>query len=302
MKHYLHVIAALTAASAIAQANASVANLPYHGLNYELGYEWQSDKTQLLNLSLNGLGLDGLSVEALAMYDSLNNDTSPGIGIRYNQPMLFDRFSLSAATRHYWTSSDDVSPNGQIMLGGRYQTPINDRHGLEWGIGGYYNIIDRNAQTGASVEHDKAGAFLSVSWRYQPSAPVEPDDSFVTEPVTHTEEVLPVVATPEQATEPALLGSVSFVENGSTIINSRIPETASKTRHNVNFIAHYSCSGTDIYNNWLSLRRIEKAKNQLLDSGFSFSREGYTIAKDCVPVSDIRVDAWESPAESATAV
>ena len=305
MKHYLHVIAALTAASAIAQANASVANLPYHGLNYELGYEWQSDKTQLLNLSLNGLGLDGLSVEALAMYDSLNNDTSPGIGIRYNQPMLFDRFSLSAATRHYWTSSDDVSPNGQIMLGGRYQTPINDRHGLEWGIGGYYNIIDRNAQTGASVEHDKAGAFLSVSWRYHPSTPAQQAEpvtsgSLLTEEppaVTRSEEVLPVAAT-----EPTLLGSVSFVENGSTIINSRIPVTASKTRHNVNFIAYYSCSGTDIYNHWLSLRRIEKTKNQLLDSGFSFSREGYTVAKDCVPVSDIRVDAWESPAVSVTAV
>ena len=301
MKHYLHVIAALTAASAIAQANASA-----HGLNYELGYEWQSDQTQLLNLSLNGLGMDGLSVEALAMHDSLNNSTAPGIGIRYNQPMLFDRFSLSAATRHYGTSSDDVSPKGQVMLGGRYQTPINARHALEWGIGGYYNIIsDNDAQTGSAVaeEHDKAGAFLSVSWRYQPSEPVQrarPNASLLTEEppaVVRIEEVMPVAATaPAQpATEPTLLGSISFRENETKIINAGIPETAPKTQYDLDFIAYYSCSGTDSYNQWLSMRRIEKTKELLLDSGFDFSYGGYRVANDCVPVDDIRVEAWEDP-------
>ena len=172
------------------------------------------------------------------------------------------------------------------MLGAAYQLPINTHHALEFGAGGYYNILDRDSLTPDS--HDKASAYLSVSWRYNPAAREK-----VVVPGPPVEEiVVPLVV---QKVEPDYsISTIHFAFNSTFVISSEITATPEKAQYDVDFVAYYSCSGTDSYNRWLSLRRIQKAKDMMLARGFRFNREGYMVSPNCTTVPEIRVEISEA--------
>ena len=297
MKEYLRFASALLVAPMLAQGADGFGDSEAT-LGYKAGYEWQSSDTQLLNLSLTGLASDYFSIEALALYDQLNNETSAGLGIRYSQPVFSDRFAISVATRHFWTRSNDISPRGQVLLGALYQLPVNARHAVELGAGGYYNILDRDNQN--QVSHDKAGAYLSVSWRYNPGARSET----VPEPITPMEEIEAEETVVSPPSPPVVeqnhsLADIYFAFDSTRVVKAEITATPEKSQYDVDFVAYYSCSGTDTYNRWLSLRRIQAAKDLMLAKGFKFSREGYTVSSECTKVPGIRVEVSEAAPEQA---
>lgn len=280
MKEYLRFATALMVAPMMAQADGFSESETT--LGYKAGYEWQSGDTQLLNLSLTGLASDYFAIEALALYDRLGDQTSAGLGIRYSQPVFSERFAISAATRHFWTRDNDISPRGQVLLGAAYQLPINTRHALEFGAGGYYNILDRDSLN--PVKHDKAGAYLSVSWRYNPGAR---EKVVVPEPPV-ADMAAPLVV---QEVEPDYsIATVHFAFDSTKVVSTQITASPEQAQYDVDFVAHFSCSGAESYNRRLSLRRIQKAKDVMLAEGFKFNREGYTVASECTTVPEIRVE------------
>ena len=288
MKEYLRFATALMVAPIIAQADAFSESETT--LGYKAGYEWQSGDTQLLNLSLTGLASDYFSIEALALYDRLGDQTSAGLGIRYSQPIFSEHFAISAATRHFWTRNNEISPKGQVLLGAGYQLPINTRHALEFGAGGYYNILDRDSLN--PVKHDKTGAYLSVSWRYNPGAR---EKALVSEPPVADIAAPPVtdVAAPpvvQEVEQDYSIATVHFAFDSTNVVSTQIAASPEQTPYDVDFVAYFSCSGTESYNRRLSLRRIQKAKDMMLAEGFRFNREGYTVASECTTVPEIRVE------------
>jgi len=287
LKEYLRFATALMVAPMMAQADGFGESETT--LGYKAGYEWQSGDTQLLHLGLTGLASDHFAIEALALRDSLGDQTSGGLGIRYSQPVFSDRFAISASARHFWARDNDISPRGQVLLGAAYQLPINVRNALEFGAGAYYNILDRDNLS--PVKHNKAGAYLSVSWRYNPGAREEvvapPPEPVVEEVVT------PMIV--QEVVQDYTIGTIHFAFDSTKVVSADITATPEKAQYDIDFVAYYSCSGSDSYNRWLSLRRIQKAKDLLLERGFKFSREGYTVAPDCTTVPEIRVEISEAP-------
>ena len=93
------------------------------------------------------------------------------------------------------------------------------------------------------------------------------------------------------------IGTIHFAFNSTLVISSEISVTPEKAQYDVDFIAYYSCSGTDSYNRWLSLRRIQKAKDMMLAKGFTFNREGYMVSQKCTVVPEIRVEISEAVPE-----
>lgn len=259
-------------------------------LGYKAGYEWQNSDTQLLDLTLTGLAGDHFAIEALTLYDQLGDQTASGLGIRYSQPVFSERFAISAATRHFWVRDSDVSPRGQVLLGAAYQLPIDTRHVLEFGAGGYYNILDRDNLN--SQSHDKASAFLSVSWRYNPAAREK-----IVLPEPPIEDIVVPMLVVHKVEPDYALGTIHFAFNSTLVIGSEIAATPERAQYDVDFVAYYSCSGTDSYNRWLSLRRIQKAKDMMLARGFTFNREGYMVSPKCTTVPEIRVEISEAVPE-----
>ena len=291
MKEYLRFATALMVAPIMAQADGFSESETT--LGYKAGYEWQSGDTQLLNLSLTGLASDNFAIEALALYDRLGDQTSAGLGIRYSQPIFSERFAISAATRHFWTRDNDISPKAQVLLGAAYQLPINTRHALEFGAGGYYSILDQDSLN--PVKHDKAGAYLSVSWRYNPGAR---EKAVVSEPpvADPVADVAAPLVVPEVEQDYSI-ATVHFAFDSTDVVSTRITASPEQAQYDVDFVAHHSCSGPESYNRRLSLRRIQKAKDLMLAKGFRFNREGYTVASQCTKVPEIRVEISKTPAE-----
>lgn len=291
MKEYLRFATALMVAPFMAQADGLSESATT--LGYKAGYEWQSGDTQLLNLSLTGMAGDRFAIEALALHDRLGDQTSAGLGIRFSQPIFSEHFAISAATRHFWTRDNDISPKAQVLLGAAYQLPINTRHALEFGAGGYYSILDRDSLN--PVKHDNAGAYLSVSWRYNPGARQKAvvSEPPVAEPVADI--AAPVVVPEVKQDYP--IATVYFAFDSTNVVSTQITANPEQAKYDVDFVAYFSCSGPESYNRKLSLRRIQEAKDMMLAKGFTFNREGYTVASQCTTVPEIRVEISKTAAE-----
>ena len=295
MKEYLRFATALMVAPIMAQADGLSESATT--LGYKAGYEWQSGDTQLLNLSLTGLASDHFAIEALALHDRLGDQTSAGLGIRYSQPIFSERFAISAATRHFWTRDNDISPKAQVLLGAAYQLPINTRHALEFGAGGYYSILDRDSLN--PVKHDNAGAYLSVSWRYNPGARQKAvvSEPPVAEPVADQSVDIAAPPVAPEVEQDYSIGTVHFAFDSTDVVSTQISASPEQAQYDVDFVAYFSCSGPESYNRRLSLRRIQKAKDLMLAKGFKFNREGYTVASQCSTVAEIRVEISKKAAE-----